>query len=70
LINYLDADNSGGIDFQEFSKKVTLYDLSSKMNMFTISKSKFVEMMLEEWRLIKSKQMIRISGRAKNFEFK
>jgi Ca2+-binding EF-hand superfamily protein len=28
LINYLDADNSGDIDFQEFSKKVTLYDLS------------------------------------------
>ena len=54
-MNYLDDDKSGDIDYMEFTKKISFYDLSNKANSHTLSKMGFIEAMMSEWVILRTK---------------
>lgn len=59
LINFLDADNSGDVDFNEFSAKINYNDYNKNFTNYTISKTYFINIVLAQW----GKHKERIEGR-------
>mmetsp|Transcript_11993 Transcript_11993/g.11869 ORF Transcript_11993/g.11869 Transcript_11993/m.11869 type:complete len:167 (-) Transcript_11993:288-788(-) len=60
MVVYLDANKSGDLDYQEFSKKVNFGALQTKINSFTITKLGFIHFMLEKWEEFKAKEIDKI----------
>lgn len=49
LLNHLDEDKSGDIDYREFASKISLNNLHSNSHTFLISEHRFIEYVLSEW---------------------
>ena len=46
---YLDIDNSGDVDFDEFSAKINYNDYNKNYTNYTITKTRFIKLVLEQW---------------------
>ena len=49
LTNYLDADKSGDVDYQEFISKMNLNNLHKDSHQYLISENNFIDCVLIEW---------------------
>ncbi len=49
FVNYLDADNSGGISYKEFSDKVNFKDYQKRSHRFLVSEKNFIDRILSIW---------------------
>ena len=49
LCNHLDIDNSGDVDFNEFSSKINYTDYNKNYFNYTITKARFISLVLEQW---------------------
>lgn len=49
LIVYLDSDQSGDIDYAEFSSKINYNDYNNNYSKFMITKTRFIELVVEQW---------------------
>jgi Ca2+-binding EF-hand superfamily protein len=56
LVQDLDEDLSGDIDFDEFDEKIDTDNLGERTHKFTISKTKFIEKMLGLWIFYKDRE--------------
>ena len=53
LTDYLDEDGSGDVDLEEFKAKINYENYSTQYHLYTISYKRFLEILLEEWKLRK-----------------
>ena len=53
LTDYLDEDGSGDVDLEEFKAKINYDNYSTQYHLYTISYKRFLEILLEEWKLRK-----------------
>jgi Ca2+-binding EF-hand superfamily protein len=51
LCDYLDADKSGDIDFDEFSSKINYIAYNQNYANFLITKTRFISIVLEHWKI-------------------
>ena len=49
LTSHLDEDNSGDIDFKEFTNKISLNNMHINSHRFLISEYRFIDFVLKEW---------------------
>ena len=55
LTAYLDEDGSGDVDFEEFKAKINYEKYSTQYHLYTINYKRFLEILLEEWKLRKER---------------
>ena len=65
---HLDADNSGDIDIEEFSSKISLDNLHRESHKFMISEVTLIEKVLSEWYHYKSREQKVCLNMVKSFD--
>ena len=55
FISYLDSDQSGDIDFEEFSSKINYANYNKNYANYMITKTRFIEIVLEQWEVHKKR---------------
>ena len=49
MTNFLDEDNNGEVDMQEFCKRITFLDFHKRSHQYIISEIQFLEQILNQW---------------------
>ena len=66
VTKYLDSDGSGDVDFKEFQTKINYKNYNKYYHCFTITKQKYLEQVIEEWKLHKEETFEKLMEK---FEF-
>jgi len=66
--DYLDADKSGDIDFEEFSSKINYPLYNKNYPKYMITKTRFISIIIEEWKIHKERIYDRLIQIFKRFD--
>lgn len=68
LVNYLDQDKSGDVNFREFSSKITLDRMHENSYKYRISEFRFIEFVLSVWYDYRAVQFKEITKKVMDFD--
>lgn len=64
----MDSDGSGDVDFEEFQQKINYNNYSKYYHCFTITKQRYLELVLQEWQLHKERTFDKLMKKFKEFD--
>mmetsp|Transcript_30758 Transcript_30758/g.27207 ORF Transcript_30758/g.27207 Transcript_30758/m.27207 type:complete len:238 (+) Transcript_30758:67-780(+) len=68
VTKYLDSDGSGDVDFEEFQTKINYNSYNKYYHMFTITKQRYLELVIEEWKLYKEQTTKKLMDKFQEFD--
>lgn len=68
LIEYLDENNSGDVDFNEFKSKINYDNYHKNFHLYMTSFRDFIEILLEQWNIHKSEAFAYYTLKFKEFD--
>ncbi|CAI2368501.1 unnamed protein product [Moneuplotes crassus] len=68
VTQYLDSDQSGDVDFEEFQLKINYNNYNKLYHQFVITKQRYLELAIEEWKLYKESTKRRLMKKFAEFD--
>jgi Ca2+-binding EF-hand superfamily protein len=68
VLEYLDSDGSGDVDFEEFQEKINYNNYNKYYHCFLLTKQKYIELVLKEWELHKQRTRSKILEKFEQFD--